>query len=202
CDALGARAFAQRLESKVEGGKGKSVGGIDGKHRGAGFFNGRDCEAVNLAGSRLGRIGRNAAQTMSALSRKLRFHERAGNRGGVRLRRAGAYERVLDERVDLRRRKPHLTHAVPSSSAMTFSATTWLTRTFDSSVTPAICGVSTRLGMPANFAPASAVSGSVSNTSRAAPPILPAFSASATACSSTMPPRAALIRMAPGRMRV
>jgi hypothetical protein len=61
-----------------------------------------------------------------------------------------------------------------------------------------MCGVRTRFGAPASGE--SAGSGSVAKTSSAAPPSRPASSAWASAASSITPPRAVLIRTAPGFM--
>ena len=69
------------------------------------------------------------------------------------------------------------------------------TRSFDSCVTPAMCGVSSRFGQPASGEPAG--SGSCSNTSSAAPPSCPLAAPRRPRLSSTTPPRAVLIRIAP-----
>ena len=82
--------------------------------------------------------------------------------------------------------------ASPKSARRTFPAVTSETRRFDSSVMPAMCGVSSRFGVPSKRAPASALSGSSSKTSIAAPPSRPVRSASTSAASSTIPPREVL----------
>ena len=79
---------------------------------------------------------------------------------------------------------------------MSLSAMSWLTRSLASAETPAMCGVSSRLGQPWKCGDSG--SGSVPKTSMAAPPSCPLFSAAASAASSTMPPRAVLMSTAPG----
>src|SRR6185503_7495936 len=99
-------------------------------------------------------------------------------------------ERVRDVEQD--RGGARCRHAVNASA--TFAAIIAATRAFDSRVTPAMCGVSSKFGHPASGEPAAR--GSVAKTSRAAPPRRPARSAAATAASSTTPPRAVLMSTA------
>ena len=80
---------------------------------------------------------------------------------------------------------------LPCSTSAICSAMSMATLTCASSVLAPRCGVVMMLGMPSRGLSSGA--GSVEKTSMAAPPILPALAASASAASSMMPPRATLI---------
>ena len=71
----------------------------------------------------------------------------------ARVERARRDSGELGQRV-ARHRGRHATLAAATSAAATFSAIIVDTRTFDSRVTPAMCGVRTRLGQPASGEPA------------------------------------------------
>ena len=62
----------------------------------------------------------------------------------------------------------------------------------------ATCGVRMKLGSVGSSRTLPSFGGSLVSTSKPAPPMVPFFSASASACSSTRPPRAVLMRMAEG----
>src|SRR3954471_2347953 len=84
----------------------------------------------------------------------------------------------------------------PRRTAATLSTAIAVIACIDSQVTPAMCCVSVTFGNPSNGL--SDGSGSVSNTSRAAPEIQPSFRAVARAASSKSGPREVLIRYEDG----
>ena len=86
----------------------------------------------------------------------------------------------------------------PSRTSRTCAATSSETRTCASAVEAPRCGVSSVFGASSSGEP---VGGSCSKTSIPAPPRCPDRSASATAASSTTPPRATLRRIDPGLSR-
>ena len=102
--------------------------------------------ALHLARARLRRIGRDPGETVPLLPVRLRSHQRfrdvsrIGRTRVVRLQDAG------DERTGFARHHVGIAHHSAPRRRRTLSAVTRLTRTLDCCVTPAICGVRTRLG--------------------------------------------------------
>ena len=83
----------------------------------------------------------------------------------------------------------------PASASRTLAATSVPARSCASAVDAPRCGVTTTCGSSNSGL---SVHGSVANTSRPAPRTCPLVIASASACSSISPPRAALTMMTPG----
>src|SRR5690606_27310313 len=144
--------------------------------------------AVDLARPRLRGIGGQPAQAVARLVGQLRADQRARDRLGIRLRGAAAHEGFDDEVGRFVGGQAPGGHERAFRCSRTASAVLWLTRTFDSVETPAMWGVRMSVSMPAKIAPLSAVTGSCSKTSSAAPAICRSRRAAHSAGSSTMPP--------------
>ena len=86
----------------------------------------------------------------------------------------------------------------PARASLTDRATWVPAFSWASAVLAPRCGVATTAGISSSGLP---VAGSAANTSMAAPATRPSRKASASACSSTMPPRAAFTMRTPGLTR-
>ena len=157
----------RQLESRI----GETVRNVDHHARRARPVQPRYGVPIDLAGPGLRGIGGDARQSVSLLPVDLGGDQGPRHSGGVS-RAGGRGDEGLRDEIDERRWRVRRAGHRPlaRNAARTLSTVTSLMRRFDSTVMPAMCGVRITLGSPAKSDAVSAVIGSVSNTSIAAPP--------------------------------
>ena len=149
-----ARHLGQSATASVERRIGEAMRRVDRQHGRPRARDDRRREAVDLAGLGLRRVGRHARQAVALEPVRLGGDESARN--GARVARATCCTGPGRAQPDPppRRASASAPRHAPARWRRTFSTVTQETRTFDSTVTPAICGVRTRLGQPAKIAAA------------------------------------------------
>ncbi len=169
-DACLAGQLGQARDGQIEGRKGKAALCVDHQGAGAHLGGGWNGVAIDLAGARLACVTRHAGKPVAFLAVDLRLGQSARHRAGIGFGRVRGDEGGRNQRLQLGNTDGGRAHRVFFRTRTTLSTVMKLTLWVASKVTPEMCGVRMTLGMPANSLPASALIGSWSNTSSAAPP--------------------------------